>query len=391
MPSELLTQDEAVSALLKYLAALEDDEIDGPSGPINRYLIKVDRQLREIYLPKPIVLSETEFLEVILAATGHHLASSIRYIDGAFSISYKITVRECSDSYVVQLRHHGSVESMDLFMTLVSKTVDSRVLPIPPTYPIPGERKRQKATGMGKQITRFIPGVMASSVYPQLSHEERLIFQIQLPETHLIGELIAEPATTDDRVILKIKPDRYHGLGGPFHSVRDYLRAYIRSCLLALEKQQGIEAYKERFLKRIKTFVDNHMHIPAIVEDIPIVTMHADMGLHNIIVSSQNYTEIQGVIDWEFLSSAPYASLYRIIETLFRKRALNGFGLEYDRAHELREAFWGAIPDWGQWNRSEATQVFLEWFKFGLFMKPEWMPKNLSENEKQQFWGENIR
>ncbi|KAK7420722.1 hypothetical protein QQZ08_010257 [Neonectria magnoliae] len=60
---------------------------------------------------------------------------------------------------------------------------------------------------------------------------------------------------------------------------------------------------------------------------------------------------------------------------LFRKPALNGFGPEYDRADELREAFWGTIPDWKQWNQSEATQAFLEWFRFGLFMKPEWRPK----------------
>ncbi|PGH11751.1 hypothetical protein AJ80_07012 [Polytolypa hystricis UAMH7299] len=174
--------------------------------------------------------------------------------------------------------------------------------------------------------------------------------------------------------------------------LREYLQAYTRSSLLALEKQQGIEEYKERFLERIKDFVDNRMHnIPAIVEDIPIVATHADTGLHNAIVSSQTHTEIRAVIDWEFLSSAPYASLHRIIEMLFRKPAPNGFGPEYSYADELREAFWGAIPDWEQWNRSEATHAFLEWFRFGLFMKPEWRPKDLTHEEKQQFWDENIR
>lgn len=45
-------------------------------------------------------------------------------------------------------------------------------------------------------------------------------------------------------------------------------------------------------------FVDTCMHkIPAAVEDVPVVAMHADMGLHNIIVSSQAQTEIQAVID----------------------------------------------------------------------------------------------
>ncbi|KAH0497864.1 hypothetical protein TgHK011_005146 [Trichoderma gracile] len=429
MSGEPATQDEAVSALLAFvfsgalgspkgkgvsyalieatptafawLAALED--IDGPPMPIDRYLIKFDRVSKEICPPKPMVLSETELAEAIFAATGQHLASSTRFTDGALSISYKVTVQESSDiAYIVQLRHHGRVSSMDSLMTLISRTIDHQILPVPPVYPIPGEMKRQETTGMGRQITRLVPGVMASSVYPRLSHDEKLNFvrkmavafqacwQIPLPEEHLIGELTA--TTVDGRVILNIEPDRHYGLGGPFPSVREYLRAYIRSSLVALEKQQGIEEYKEQFLDRIRDIVDNHMHeIPALVEDIPIVAMHADMGLHNIIVSGQSPTEIHAFIDWEFVSSAPYASLYRIIEMLFREPALNGFGPEYDRVDELRKAFWAAIPDWEQWNQSEATQAFLDWFRFGLFMKPEWKPKDLPPDQRRDFWQENIR
>jgi hypothetical protein len=41
---------------------------------------------------------------------------------------------------------------------------------------------------------------------------------------------------------------------------------------------------KEQFLERIRDFVDSGMHnIPTIVEDIPIVAMHSDMGPRNII------------------------------------------------------------------------------------------------------------
>lgn len=429
MSGELMTQEEAASALLAYVfsgaigspkgkgvayalmkstpttfswsAALED--IDGPSTTITRYLVTIDRRSREISPPRPILLSETELAEAIFAATGQHLASSTRFTDGALSISYKVTAQESHDlAYVVQLRHHGCVSSMDAFMTLISRTIDCRILPVPPVYPIPGEKKRQEDTGIGRQITRLIPGVMASSVYPRLSHEERLTFvqrmalafqgcwRIQLPEHHLIGELIADEI--DGRIVLRIGPDRHYGLGGPFTSVRDYLRAHIRSSLVALEKQQGIEEYKARFLDRIRDVVHNGLHnIPVIVEDIPIVAMHADLGPHNIIVSSQIHSEIRAVIDWEFIASAPYASLHRIIEMLFSRPAPNGFGPEYDRADELREAFWGTIPDWKMWNQSESTQVFLQWFRFGLFMKPEWRPKDLPENEMQDFWLENIR
>src|SRR5699024_9621781 len=69
---------------------------------------------------------------------------------------------------------------------------------------------------------------------------------IQVPEPRLIGELIAKEI--DDCVTLKVGPDRHHGLGGPFSFVREYLQAHIRASLISLEKQQGIEEYKEQFL-----------------------------------------------------------------------------------------------------------------------------------------------
>ena len=43
------------------------------------------------------------------------------------------------------------------------------------------------------------------------------------------------------------------------------------------------------------------------------------------------------------------------------------------------------------WNRSEVTRVFLEWFRFGLFMKAEWRPDGLSGEEKEGYWKENVR
>jgi aminoglycoside phosphotransferase (APT) family kinase protein len=134
------------------------------------------------------------------------------------------------------------------------------------------------------------------------------------------------------------------------------------------------------------------MHnIPAIVEDIPVVAVHSDMGPHNVILSPTTPTDIKAIIDWEFVASAPYASLHRIIEMLFRESAPNGFGAEYAHADELRDAFWGAIPEWRTWNGSEATRVFLEWFRFGLFMKAEWRPDGLDEEEKERYWKENVR
>lgn len=100
--------------------------------------------------------------------------------------------------------------------------------------------------------------------------------------------------------MLSIGPDRYHSLGGPFSSVRDYLRAHRRRFLVGLERQQGIDELKESFLDCLRDFVENHTHnISAAVEDVPIDAMHSDMGLRNTIVCSHTLVDIEAVIDWE--------------------------------------------------------------------------------------------
>jgi aminoglycoside phosphotransferase (APT) family kinase protein len=60
------------------------------------------------------------------------------------------------------------------------------------------------------------------------------------------------------------------------------------------------------------------MHnIPAIIEYIPVVAVYSDMGPHNVILSPTTPTDIKAIIDWEFVTSAPYASLHRVIEMFF--------------------------------------------------------------------------
>ncbi|KAG8530623.1 uncharacterized protein KY384_004661 [Bacidia gigantensis] len=425
MTSTLMTQDDAAAAILAYAFSgaigpvdgkgvnyallntistaftwsISLEDFDADPMPIDRYLVKIDRRTKEISPPKPITLSEAELKEVILAATKRHTSSSSRFTDGSLSTSYRVNVQNHPEEYVVQLRHHGKVASMDFLMALISRTIDPGILPVPTVYPIPGEMERQEMTGMGKQVTQLIPGEMADSVYySQLSHEQRLAFvkraalafqacweQIRLPHPPLIGELLGDESNG-----LVIGPDRHYSLGGPFTTVRAYLRAWIRYSLSTLIKQQGIDEFKNRYLARIENFIDRYEYdIPAVVEDIPIVAIHEDMGLHNIILGSS--TEIRAIIDWEFIASAPYAAQDQIIETLFRKPAPNQFGPELDRANELRAAFWDTIPEWKRRNESEATKTFLDWFKFGLFMKPEPLLDDLTEEEKQAYWQENIR
>jgi hypothetical protein len=319
------------------------------------------------------------------------------------SISYLVSVWYNHDvKYVVQLRHHGDVASMNAILELLSRTVDPHILPLPLVYPIIGERERQMKTGFGIQITRFVPGIMGNISYPSMVHKKKLVlvrklalafdalWKIPLPSPRLIGELQA--TRHGEQIQLKIGPERHHSLGGPFSSVSNFLRAHIRAALSSFRKQQCIEEYKTRYLERVTAFVETGMfNIPPVVELIPVVFLHSDMGLHNIIVSEIDGTDLRAIIDWEFCASAPYACIHPVIESLFRKRAANGFGPEYPHADELRRAFWESIPHWKRWNESEATQVFLEWFRFGLFMKAEWRPDSLPENQKESFWSENVR
>lgn len=392
---------EATDSTFSWIAGLDEGENTGQ--PIDRYRVDIDRLSGKIQPPTPILLSEVELREVILAATGHHLKEFSKFTDGLLSISYKVSIEESPDiQYVVQLRHHGQVTSMNLLMSFISSNIDPNILPLPPVYPIPGEEQRQRKTGMGRQIARLIPGPMADSIYPHMSLKAKLEFVrkmalafqaswcIPLPKDRLIGELCA--VQTGDRTVFTIGPERHHGLGGPFTSIRDYLRAYICSSLDAFKRQQGIDEYKTRFLQRVTDFVQGSMHnIPAIVEHVPVVAIHSDMGPHNVILSPTTPTDIMAIIDWEFVASAPFASLHRIIEMLFRKPASNKFGPEHEHADKLRDAFWGAIPEWKKWNESDATKVFLEWFRFGMFMKAEWRPDGLDEKEKEAYWGENVR
>jgi hypothetical protein len=49
--------------------------------------------LREIQTSVPILLSEAELREAILAATDHHLKAFSSFADGALSMSYKVSLK----------------------------------------------------------------------------------------------------------------------------------------------------------------------------------------------------------------------------------------------------------------------------------------------------------
>lgn len=113
-----------------FVAALADESSTG--RPIDRFCINVKRETKEIHGPILISLSESELGDAIFSATGYHLKTYSRFSDGDLSISYKISVTENPTAqYVLQLRFHGDVTSMNLFMQFVSSTVSPEILPLP--------------------------------------------------------------------------------------------------------------------------------------------------------------------------------------------------------------------------------------------------------------------
>jgi hypothetical protein len=112
----------------------------GQEGPVGRFRIEVDRQLREASAPEKIEIPAEEMEVAVLAVIGETLAISCRFIDGGPSISYKATTVEKPDLVcIVQLRHHRNITSRDASMKYVQQHNKPGVIPMPAVFSIPGE------------------------------------------------------------------------------------------------------------------------------------------------------------------------------------------------------------------------------------------------------------
>jgi len=175
----------------------------------------------------------------------------------------------------------------------------SPILPVPPVYPISTEQEKQKETGIGLQITRFIPGIMGNDAYHHMSHAQKLVlierlavafdalWSLSLPTEHLIGELKATH-DKDGHVILSVGPDRYNSLGGPFSLIADYLVLTFGRACSNLRERTGIDEYKSQYLPLLTGFVDAGyaQHSCCGRRGFPIVVLHQAMGppQHHIII-----------------------------------------------------------------------------------------------------------
>ena len=122
---------EQTESSFTFIVALEDWK-STRATPIMRYRVGIDRVSGEISEPRLVALSAEQLPEAILTATGNHVTKWERFTDGALSVSYKISVQQDADiEYMLQLRHHGDIASMNNLIHLVSTSIGRNILPLP--------------------------------------------------------------------------------------------------------------------------------------------------------------------------------------------------------------------------------------------------------------------
>ncbi|KAJ1678661.1 hypothetical protein EV182_003595, partial [Spiromyces aspiralis] len=329
-----------------------------------------------------------------------------RLSNGAYSTTYKVTVEESDrPQLIVQLRFRGDVVSMNALQDYIRARAPPG-LPVPRTFPTAAF---DRSDGLQLQVTEFVPGTMADSICKHITIEDRVIIVRQMARAfaalwelpvlrvnNAIGEAVVSlPGKPDDGSLsITVGPEKQDGVGGPFDSVSSFLRAWILHRFEELEAQHGIDEYKAMLLPSIRNFVQGKLdsRLPKGLDKIPVVLMHADLGLHNVLVSESPPYEFTAVIDWEFISCLPFlCAVPRLIEPMFQEGLGDENGALLEATQLLREVFWSEIPAWKDIMASVEGQTFLEWYEFGLYMKANaYIKFDASLEESMASWERNI-
>lgn len=121
-------------------------------------------------------------------------------------------------------------------------------------------------------------------------------------------------------------------------------------------------------------------HIPAEVENVKLALLHMDLGLHNMIFSASPTPTLNGVIDWEFVDHAPpLIAVPTLIEPTFE--------LCPSESGELRQAFWDEIPLWKQEMELKGSQIFLDLYSFGFYLKADALPDSKVDSARRNSTG----
>ncbi|KAJ5322892.1 hypothetical protein N7452_011181 [Penicillium brevicompactum] len=340
---------------------------------LDRYLISLAKD-GALLSASPVSLDTGEMPKLLLESGCGKLVEYERFKDGSFGTTYKAKARGKNEDepneYIVQLRYHASIDNMYHLIKYVREKSPGG-LPVPQMFPT----STSPSSVLGVQISQ------ESEVLSNKWRKPSQLYGSCLPGTgNLIGEAILSPEGT-----VSVGPERRYGLDGPFPSVVSYLQAWIKHRVEKLQGQQAIDEYKDKYLERILRFVEMSLnHIPVEVEDVKLALVHTDLGLHNMIFSETPTPTLKGVIDWEFVD---YAPLLVAVPTLVEPT----FELFASESGDLRQAFWDEIPLWKQAVASKASQIFLDFYSFGLYLKADALPdRNADLAAKEQYWKKNI-
>ncbi|KAF4992910.1 hypothetical protein FGRMN_6853 [Fusarium graminum] len=393
--ADLVREDECTTTFTVALIALPPS-----SDAVDRHIVQLSKG-GHVVTKKRIEVSELEMAETMRHSKLGKLKDFKRLNNGVHGITYQVSVDDPgSPQFVVQLRSHGNVGSMNALQRYFSQAALPS-LPVPKVYPSSEERD----DGLQLQISEFVPGAMASDIYPALDLNGKKMILQRLARTFQsiwespvsqratsIGEASfssGQSSTPEISIYAERSPGAGMEIGGPFQSVSAYLKAWVKHRFTRLQEQNGVDEYKAEVLGPIQQFFETEFEagLPAQVDQIPIVLAHADLGLHNIIVAPEKPWEFKAVIDWEFTSYQPFlTAIPELIDPLFRPDGSS----PGDQA-ELREAFWDEIPQWAARKNSAEGRAFLSWYEFGLYLKPNpYLDLKAPVEEKLRFWSENI-
>jgi hypothetical protein len=387
---DIIEQDEKTITFLAALYDLESEDID------EKHLICITKKEGALVSNKHVTITREELDEIFRDLNIGSSDQITRLSKGTYGATYRVSVRGLEEQFIVQLRYHGNVDSMNALMRYIYDNVAS-TLPVAKVYPTD-----LRIFDIFKvQITQFIPGVSGNVLFYNLPLPARIgaIKQIARAFATLwdlqIGRpqrAIGEVLVFDDPISLSIGPERRYGLGGPFSSICQYLEAWLHRCIRELEEREGVEEFQEDVLPAIRQMVNAGLNIPPKVEEVPIVISHDDMALNNMIFSSNEPHTLEGIIDWELVNCMPFAGVVpTYIEPLFWGDS-KGNQKEHDGYQDLHDAFWDEIPKWKTHMNSEATQVFLDWYQLGkdiLVFPP--LDDDISVEQKRELWKDNTR
>ncbi|PSS06963.1 hypothetical protein M430DRAFT_23119 [Amorphotheca resinae ATCC 22711] len=370
---DILVEDKGMTTLVVGLL-LQRQQSEDIEYPIPRYMVRVAKSIGAILKLEELHLDGEELSSIVRNAGLGTLKDHSPINAGAFSVTYKVSVEETiPKSYIIQLRWRGNLDSIYTLTTWLSANCRDSV-PVPDSHRI----QFRSSHGFLIQTSSYIDGIAANEVYPTLPTPQKVTLVRQIARAFkalwkidvtgsrevAIGEAIA--AVTTKNLTISVGPHRMHDLGGPFDSAKSYIRAWLHHCL---------EAYLRRCNDNdnfVRGFVESKLDAsPADIDTIPIVLVHTDMGLHNMIVSNEPIDIIlKSIIDWESVHCLPFlVTVPLLVESLFVRRPRCFDSIEYPDARMLRKAFWMEVGEEFKLRfQSLAACSFLRYYCFGLFL-----------------------